>query len=76
MSCKKYDNGETRVQIRRDKEYIWNQRDPILLEGEIGYNITNKKIKIGNGLNSWSNLPYLNENDTDHILFNTLPELP
>lgn len=71
-------NDEPKVQIRRDKQSTWLQRDPILLEGEIGYDLTTMQIKIGNGINSWSNLPYFNtiapvEN---HILFNGLPLLP
>jgi len=62
MLNNKYDySKEYKIQIRRDDITTWNARNPVLLDGEIAYDITNKKIKIGNGINSWSNLSYLFE---------------
>ena len=58
-------NDEIKVQVRRDTSDIWNHRDPILLEGEFGYDITNKILKIGNGINSWKNLPFIKSESTD-----------
>ena len=48
----------TKLQIRNDSYENWSSVNPILLLGEIGYDITNKKIKIGDGLNGWNNLEY------------------
>jgi len=45
--------------MRRGHSAEWTQKDPVLLEGEIGFEIDTNKIKIGNGKNSWSNLEYL-----------------
>lgn len=47
-----------RVQIRRDTTLNWNTNDPILLDGEFGYETDTGRYKIGNGIDSWSNLIY------------------
>lgn len=47
-----------RLQLRQDTEQNWNNANPILLEGEMGYNTDTKQFKIGNGINSWNTLDY------------------
>lgn len=46
-----------RIQQRRATNTVWNNTDPILLNGEIGYNTTNKTIKIGDGVKRYTQLP-------------------
>jgi len=53
------------LKVRRDVERIWIARDPVLSQGEIGYDISNNAIKIGNGINSWTNLDYINAQARD-----------
>lgn len=36
----------------------WETENPILLKGEIGYDSTSKRYKIGNGSSTWKNLQY------------------
>jgi len=48
----------TRIQIRRGSTSDWNTADPILNEGEFGYNTTLSQIKIGDGESNWSELDY------------------
>ena len=48
-----------RIQMRRGTTSQWNTADPILNEGEIGYNSTLGQIKIGDGTSQWSALTYL-----------------
>ena len=50
-----------RIQIRRDSKVNWedtNGGNPVLHIGEIGYDTTTKKFKIGDGVTNWNNLPY------------------
>jgi hypothetical protein len=49
----------TRIQVRRGSTSDWNTADPILNEGEIGYNTTLGQIKIGDGESNWSELFYV-----------------
>jgi hypothetical protein len=49
----------TRIQVRRGSTSDWNTADPILNEGEIGYNNTLGQIKVGDGESLWSELDYL-----------------
>jgi hypothetical protein len=49
----------TRIQVRRGTTAEWNNADPILNEGEFGYNTTLSQIKIGDGYTAWSELDYL-----------------
>lgn len=47
-----------RIQWRRDTKARWTQFNPILLEGEVGYELDTDQYKVGNGVNNWNNLPY------------------
>ncbi len=47
-----------RIQMRRGTTSEWNSADPILNEGEIGYNSTLTSFKIGDGTSLWSALDY------------------
>ena len=47
-----------RVQIRRDTALNWTTNDPILLDGEFGYETDTGRYKIGNGIDIWSDLIY------------------
>lgn len=59
-----------RLQLRQDTTENWNSANPVLLEGEMGYNTDTKQFKIGNGINSWNTLDYykipINYNDIDN----------
>jgi hypothetical protein len=47
-----------RVQIRRDTSLNWATNDPILLDGEFGYETDTGRYKIGNGVDVWTDLIY------------------
>ena len=49
----------TRIQVRRGTTSDWNTANPILSEGEFGYNTTLDKFKIGDGTSTWSVLEYV-----------------
>ena len=59
-----------RLQLRQDTTENWKSANPILLEGEMGYDTDTKQFKIGNGINSWNTLDYykipINYNDIDN----------
>ena len=46
------------IQLRRDTTSNWATIDPILAQGEPGYEIDTGKIKYGDGVTPWSALPY------------------
>lgn len=47
-----------RIQLRGDTQANWELVNPTLAINEIGIDITNNKIKIGDGSNAWDTLPY------------------
>jgi hypothetical protein len=47
-----------RIQIRRDISTNWTTNNPILTEGELGYETNTSKLKIGDGSSSWNSLEY------------------
>jgi hypothetical protein len=47
-----------RIQIRRDDSAKWTVNNPILLEGELGYETDTKYMKIGDGSTPWNLLNY------------------
>lgn len=58
-----------RIQIRRDTALNWltsqsvRPEEPLLFQGEIGWEIDSNKIKIGDGNNKWEDLPYFTASD-------------
>lgn len=46
----------TQIQLRRDTADNWTTANPILAQGEVGIDLTNKLIKIGDGATAWNNL--------------------
>jgi hypothetical protein len=65
----------TRIQVRRGTTTEWNNADPILNEGEFGYNTTLSQIKIGDGESAWSELDYLVSDGTlDTSLGSYIPD--
>lgn len=47
-----------RIQMRRGSTSDWASANPILNEGEIGYNTTTGQFKIGNGSSAFTSLSY------------------
>lgn len=48
----------TQIQIRRGKAAFWESENPILRDGEPGYERDTRKLKIGDGRTPWRELPY------------------
>ena len=57
-----------RIQIRRDTKARWADLNPILAAGEMGFEIDNNRLKIGNGITAWNSLPYITETDWSTII--------
>ena len=57
-----------RIQIRRDTKAKWANLNPILASGEMGFEIDNNRLKIGNGITAWNSLPYITETDWSTII--------
>ena len=49
------------IQFKRGTSARWEELNPILAEGEPGYDLDKGRIKIGNGITPWSELPFQDE---------------
>lgn len=49
-------------QVRRGTASEWSSANPVLAEGEIGYVTDQNRLKVGDGVTSWSSLDYLDSN--------------
>lgn len=49
----------TKIVSRNDISSNWTRANPILLLGEIGVETDTNKLKVGNGVNNWNDLPYM-----------------
>lgn len=54
MSTKKI-----RIKQKSDTSTNWETNNPVLYNGEIGYDTTSKRVKIGDGLTAWNNLTHV-----------------
>ena len=48
----------TPVQQRRGYAAQWTSVNPVLRQGELGYELDTGKIKFGDGITAWNSLPY------------------
>lgn len=48
-----------RLSFRKGTTQEWKDNDPILISGEPSVDTTLNKFKIGNGVDKWSDLPYI-----------------
>ncbi len=62
-----------KIQVRRDSTVNWTSVNPQLLLGEIGFDTTKKKFKIGDGSTRWNALQYIDD-DFVHIAGNETVE--
>lgn len=56
------------IQLRRAKESEWIQKNPILRLGEPAYSTDVNKLKIGDGIRSWLEIPYLLQTEYEEIM--------
>lgn len=47
-----------RIQLRRDTAANWTSVDPVLAPGELGVETDTGRVKLGNGIDAWTVLPY------------------
>jgi len=47
------------IRTRRDTATNWTSVNPTLGAGEMGYDLTNNKLKIGDGTTAWNSLAYI-----------------
>ena len=56
------------IQLRRAEEQEWIDLNPILRVGEPALSTDVYRLKIGNGHDHWSDIPYLLENEYNEIM--------
>lgn len=56
---------KTRIQLRRDTEQNWVENNPVLSQGEPGWDTTNDIFKIGDGTTPWNALPAVSDVSTN-----------
>ena len=50
------------LQLKRGTSSRWRELNLILAAGEPGYVIDENRLKIGDGVTAWNDLPYIGEN--------------
>ena len=64
---------KTIFQVRRGTSEQWSSINPILRAGEPGYAIDTAKLKIGNGIDHWNDLP---ANDSFLLSYDSKEDFP
>lgn len=56
-----------KIKIRRDTTANWIAKNPVLALGEIGADMTLHRIKVGDGVKTWTELPFSDEDIIDNL---------
>lgn len=65
--------------LRRASAFEWIEENPVLFDGEPGFERDTGKLKIGNGIHTWTELSYFNAFDLtsgDSLPTHIMSELP
>lgn len=64
------------IQLKRGTSAAWQKLDPILAVGEPGFEKDTNRLKIGDGIKSWNNLPYQDANSLEVFNAETASDFP
>ena len=59
---------KTTFQLRRGNAAVWAKNNPVLSRGEPGFIIDENRLKIGDGVTAWNDLPYIGEDNVINAL--------
>ena len=54
---------KSKFYFKRGKSVSWTEKNVLLGPGEPGFEIDTGRLKVGDGIRTWNNLPYLAENE-------------
>lgn len=57
-----------RIRLRRAWQEDWERINPVLRDGEPGFDKTANMLKIGDGVSLWTELRYLTPPETDVVI--------
>lgn len=55
---------KARIQLKKDTSEAWRINNPVLLDGEAGYESDTNLMKVGDGIHHWLELDYTNSGAT------------
>lgn len=55
---------KARIQLKKDTSEAWRINNPVLLDGEAGYESDINLMKVGDGIHRWLELDYINSGAT------------
>ena len=55
---------KARIQLKKDTSEAWRINNPVLLDGEAGYESDTNLMKVGDGVHRWLELDYTNSGAT------------
>lgn len=64
----------TKFKLRHDIASNWTTKNPVLLEGEIGFETDTLNFKVGNGSSNWNSLKYYIPDTSKFITEDKLPD--
>lgn len=70
------ENINARILLRRDTAANWTSVNPILAQGEPALETDTRKVKIGNGTDRYSDLPYFNEGGKGTVTWEDITNKP
>ena len=56
---------KARIQLKKDTSEAWRINNPVLLDGEAGYESDTNLMKVGDGIHRWLELDYTNSGATE-----------
>ena len=63
---------KTQLVLRNGTSAQWTAANPVLLKGELGLENDTRRMKIGDGITAWEDLPYATQEGGEIRILSTL----
>lgn len=54
--------------FKRGNAETWTKKNILLGPGEPGFELDTGKLKVGDGVHAWNDLPYINDDNTYEVI--------
>ena len=59
---------KSKFYFKRGNAETWTKKNILLGPGEPGFELDTGKLKVGDGVHAWNDLPYINDDNTYGLL--------
>lgn len=69
-------SSDVKIKMRRGTASQWALKNPVLAQGEPGFDLTNRELRVGDGVSRWADLPTISGGGQQVIVVPDINNIP